>query len=109
MGTYIKSFKMGSLVVEKILAGVAAVILMVVVGAIGYKELSPHDVTVVVDLKEGESPRSLMIDDGVVTTAKQSDLGKNEYILTVKPKNKGKLLNWLRRSSKVENVKVTDE
>lgn len=97
--------------VDKILAGIAALALLIVVGVIGYNEFSYQQITVLVSLKENEDPllaiKQIMPLDSRITNIQEIDHIKNQYVLTVTTKRaKGNLLEWLLRSSRVENAEI---
>lgn len=94
---------------EKILAAIAALTLFIVVGVIGYQEIATHKVTVDVQLKKGEDPfqtiRSIVPSGSTVIDVREVDREKNEYQLTVSTKQKKpSLLEWLRKSNRVERA-----
>jgi hypothetical protein len=99
---------------DKILAGIAALVLLVVVGTIGYNEFYQQEVSVIVKLKENEDPfvaiRQIMPVDSKITDIRQIDRNENEYYLKIKTKRaKLNLLEWFMKSSKVENAEIPNE
>lgn len=96
---------------ERISAFVAALILIFVVGTIGYRELAATDVNVIVQLKKGEDPalalKQIMPADASLREVLELDRGNNEYMLTVKTHRKRQgLLDWLRSSSRVQKAEI---
>lgn len=99
---------------DKILAGIAALALLIVVGTISYNEWAQQEVSVIVSLKENEDPfvaiRQIMPVDSKITDIRELDRSENKYFLTVKTKRaKSNLLEWFMKSSKVENAEVSDD
>lgn len=99
---------------DKILCAISAITLLVVVGMIGYKEFNQDHVTVVIDLKQGEDPfvaiKQIVPNDSVVTDVRELNRTKNQYEMTVVTKRqRAGLLEWLRSSSRVENVFPIDK
>lgn len=94
---------------EKILAVFAAIALFFVVAFIGYQEFGTSKVVVEVQLKKGEDPfqtlRTLLPEDSAVLDVREIDRNANQYELTIKThKKKHFLLEWMRRSSRVERA-----
>jgi|688.fasta_scaffold55069_10 hypothetical protein len=97
--------------VDRVLAAIACLALLIVVGVIGYNELYVSDVQVIVNLKEDEDPfmvlRQLVPNDSKVTEIREIDREKNKYELTVSTKReKLNLLEWIKKSHKIENVEI---
>lgn len=99
---------------DKILAGIAALALLIVVGTIGYNEWAQQEISVIVNLKENEDPfvaiRQIMPVDSKITDIRELSRDENKYFLTIKTKRaKVNLLEWFMKSSKVENAEITDD
>ena len=97
--------------IDKILAGISAFVLLIVIGTIGYNELAQTEINVIVNLKQDEDPftaiRQITPVDSRITHVKELDRSQNTYVLTVKTKRgQANLLEWLMRSSKVENAEI---
>jgi hypothetical protein len=100
--------------IDKILAGIAALALLVVVAIIGYDEYSKQEMTVIVELKQGEDPfvaiRHIVPMDSSIKEVREIDRSKNEYSMIVTTKRKRKaLLEWFNNSHRVENVQINEE
>ena len=99
---------------DKIPAGIAALVLLVIVGTIGYNELYQQEVSVIVKLKKDQDPfvaiRQIMPVDSRITDIRQLDKDSNEYYLKIKTKRAQlNLLEWFMKSSKVENAEISNE
>lgn len=97
--------------IDKILAGIAALVLIIVVATIGYTEFSKNYVTVFVSLKEDQDPfvaiQNLMPIDSPITSIRQVNREKNQYMLIVKTRRGNKnILDWLLKNDKVDNAEV---
>lgn len=97
--------------IDKILAAIAVLALLIVVGAIGYNEMFLKNVEMIVNLKENEDPfvaiKQIIPNDSTLIEIKEIDKSKNEYILTVSTKReKANLLEWMKLSHKVEKVEI---
>jgi hypothetical protein len=94
---------------EKILALIAGLMLFFVVGFIGYQELGASRVVVDVQLKQGQDPfqaiKTLVPEGTAVIEVKEIDRAKNIYQMTVRThRKKTFLLEWMRRSERVERA-----
>ena len=99
--------------IDKILAGIAVFALVVVLGIIGYDEFLKQEMTVIVELKQGEDPfvaiRQIVPMDSSIKEVREVDRNKNEYSMIVTTKRKKKaLLEWFNNSHRVENVKINE-
>lgn len=97
--------------VDKILAAIAGLALLVVVGIIGYNELLVSDVKMIVNLKQDADPfvaiKQIVPADSTVVEVRQVDRTNNQYELTVATKReKLNLLEWIKKSHKVEQVEI---
>lgn len=97
--------------IDKILAGIAAFVLIIVVAAIGYTEFSKSYITVFISLKEDQDPfvamQNLMPMDSPITSIRQVNREKNQYILIVKTRRANKnILDWLLKNDKIDNAEV---
>jgi hypothetical protein len=99
---------------DKILAGMAALALLIVVGTIGYNEWAQQEVSVVVNLKNNEDPfvaiRQIIPVDSTIMDIRELNRENNQYFLKVKTKRaKVNLLEWFMQSSKVENAEISND
>jgi hypothetical protein len=97
--------------IDKILAGIAALTLCFVVGAIGYNEFAKKEITVLVSLREGEDPfaamENLMPIGSKITRVRQVDGEKNRYEIVVKTmREKANLIDWLLKSHKITDAAI---
>jgi len=95
--------------IEKILAIAAAICLFVVVGTIGYTEFAKQEVTVLLELKDGEDPfvalPQIVPKDSSIKEVREVNRAENKYVIMVETRrNKLRLLEWLRSSSRVERA-----
>ena len=98
--------------IDKILAGIAVFMLLIVVGTIGHNEWSQQEFSVIVSLKDNEDPfvamRQIMPVDSRITVIRE--LENNKYFLKIKTKRaKVNLLEWFMQSSKVENAEIPSD
>ncbi len=99
---------------EKILAIFASIALFIVVGSISYKEFATNKVVVDVQLRKGEDPfqalKSILPADATVVEIKETDRANNKYEMTINThRQRYKLLEWIRSSSRVEKVEEAEE
>lgn len=97
--------------IEKILAAVAVLALFLVIGAIIHNEFFQNEVTIMVDLKQGEDPfvaiRHIVPSDSAISSVRQINPHMNQYELIVRTKReKQNLLEWLTRSHRVEQAEL---
>lgn len=95
--------------VSKIYAALACLALMFVVGWLGYQEFNTSNVTVDVQLKQGEDPfstlMSIMPTNSSVVGVREINRDRNEYEVTVKTlQKKAHFLDRLRNNNRVESV-----
>jgi hypothetical protein len=97
--------------VDKILAAIAGLALLIVVSVISYNEVFVNDVKVIVNLKQDEDPfialKQIVPTDSKVVEIREIDRLKNQYELTVSTKReKTNLIEWIKKSHKVEKVEI---
>lgn len=97
--------------VDKILAAIAGLALLIVVGVISYNEMFVTDVKMVINLKQDEDPfialKQIIPNDSTVIEIREIDRLKNQYELTVSTKReKSNLLEWIIKSHKVEKAEI---
>lgn len=96
---------------DKIFAAIATVLLVLVIGTIGYVELAPSKITVVVQLKEDADPfvtlRTIVPSNSAVTSIKEINHSKHEYEMTVKTHQKqAMVVEWMQNQEKVKKVEL---
>lgn len=94
---------------EKIITGLAAVILMSVVTAIVYNEIANEEVTVMVRLKEGEDPfravKAAVPSDSTLRAVEE--VADDKYKLVVSTKRETReLRDWVLRNEAVEEAEI---
>ena len=95
--------------IEKILAVLALLSLVFVIGFIVYDTTSQNEQTLIVDLEDGADPfielKHIMPENTTITSVREGDKSQNTYIVKVKTRHKKqKLLNWLLRMKNVEGA-----
>jgi hypothetical protein len=94
---------------SKLYALIACAVLCFVLCWIGYNEINTSNMTVAVQLKQGEDPfvtlKTILPPDTAVVEVREMDRQKNEYKMTVKTRQRRvQFLEWLRSNSRVEKV-----
>lgn len=100
--------------IDKILAGIAAIMLCLVLAIIGYNEFSKSYVTVIVSLKDNQDPfvaiQYLVPADSQITKIRQVDRAKNQYMLIVRTRRGDKsIVDWLLKDYRVDSARISDE
>jgi hypothetical protein len=103
-----------NIVLDKILAGIACLALLVTLGTIGYNEFAQQEIKVVVNLKDNEDPffalRQIVPVDCRLKEIRQIDKTNNQYELTLfTRREKNNLLEWLLKSSRVEEAEIKNK
>lgn len=98
------------LLMQKILAGIATIMLLLVVGSIIYDQVGKSDITAIVDLKDDQDPfyvlPTLVPRDGSIREVKEINRAKNEYEVTFRTRYRVGLLEWLLDHKSVENAEI---
>jgi hypothetical protein len=94
---------------NKILTGIAACVLLLVMGFITY-DLSQTQVTATIDLKSDQDPFEVIpqIVPGQIQSVREVDKSKNEYEVVFRTHKKKGLLEWLLGSRAVEDAKIRE-
>lgn len=95
---------------QKIFAGIAIIMLVLVVGSILYDQVGKSDIVTVVDLKDDQDPfyvlPTLVPHDGSIRKVKEIDRARNEYEVTFRTRNRIGLIEWLLGHQSVENAEI---
>lgn len=98
------------LLIQKILAGIATIMLLLVVGSIIYDQVGKSDITAIVDLKDDQDPfyvlRTLAPRNGSIREVKEINRARNEYEVTFRTRCRVELLEWLLGHQSVENAEI---
>lgn len=96
--------------IEKILAAIAALTLIFVLGTIVVLEVNKTDMIVVVDLKAGEDPfalQALLPDDTVLVSVRSLDPKGNKYEIILKTrKPKERLFDIFKNTPKIQDFQI---
>ena len=95
--------------IEKILSGIAALVLIIIVGGITYNELSYTNINVLVNLKENQSAmgaiKYLVPNDSSVTSIKKIEENKYKFVVRTK-KNKNSFFEYFIKNNELYDAEI---
>jgi len=100
--------------IEKLLAFIAGLTLLVVISAISFNEFYQNEVKVLVKIKENEDPFLVMkqlmpLDSRIIDIKEINKSGGCYEIVVVTKRNKINILNWIKNSTKIQEVEIKNE